>query len=194
MTGKDNVVLPPNQMAPSGNFRPVLLCILTVCYSDSERLRIRLESNVFFAKGLRLTMKIIKSAARMAVFFVLLACLLDAAGRLLQDKTSITQLKPFLEDAQEYDVLFVGDSQVLNSILPLELYHQYGITSYNLGARNSLVPMSYWRLINALDYATPRLVVFSEHSCYFISVFAAQGAGSKPAIGLASCAHLATPA
>ena len=106
-------------------------------------------------------MKIIKSAARMAVFFVLLACLLDAAGRLLQDKTSITQLKPFLEDAQEYDVLFVGDSQVLNSILPLELYHQYGITSYNLGARNSLVPMSYWRLINALDYATPRLVVFS---------------------------------
>ena len=106
-------------------------------------------------------MKKIKSIARILVFVVLLACLLGGISPLLEQKESITGLKPFLDHAQEYDVLFLGDSQTLNGIIPMELYSEYGIASYNLAARNSRIPMTYWRLMNALDYATPKLVVLS---------------------------------
>jgi len=70
-------------------------------------------------------------------------------------------LTPFIEHAQEYDVLFVGDSMVRAGIYPLELYHKYGIASYNISSANCRIPMGYWRLVNALDYAQPELVVFS---------------------------------
>lgn len=106
-------------------------------------------------------MKTIKHIARILVFFALLGCLLSGASRILEEKKSVIGLKPFLNHPQEYDVLFIGDSQVRDSILPLELYHQYGIASYNFGSSNCMLPMTYWKLMNALDYMTPRLVVLS---------------------------------
>ena len=106
-------------------------------------------------------MKKIKNIIRICVFVVLLACMFSGLNRILEQKDSVIALKPFLDNAQEYDVLFIGDSHVRDGISPMELYHKYGIASYNLGTGNSRVPMSYWRLMNALDYADPKLVVFS---------------------------------
>ena len=106
-------------------------------------------------------MRMMKNAARILVFAVLLALLLGMLSDLLELKESTQMLEPFLEYAQEYDVLFIGDSQVLNGILPLELYHKYGIASYNLGSGNSRIPVSYWKMINALDYVTPKVIVLS---------------------------------
>lgn len=106
-------------------------------------------------------MKKIKNIARILVFIVLLACLLSGLSRLLEQKDSVIALKPFLENAQEYDVLFLGDSMIRHSILPLELYNKYGIASYNLGSGNSMVPVTYWKMLNALDYMTPKMVVLS---------------------------------
>lgn len=106
-------------------------------------------------------MKSMKNVARILLFFVLLIGLLSGMNRLLLQKDSVVNLKPFLNQAQEFDVLFLGDSQVEYSVLPLELYHQYGIASYNLGSSNCRIPMTYWKLMNALDYGTPKLVVLS---------------------------------
>ena len=39
---------------------------------------------------------------------------------------------PFLQDDREYDVLFFGTSHVVNSVFPMQLWRDYGITSYNL--------------------------------------------------------------
>jgi len=38
----------------------------------------------------------------------------------------------FLEEPGLYDVLFFGDSQFMNSMLPMELWAEYGIAGYNL--------------------------------------------------------------
>lgn len=106
-------------------------------------------------------MKRIKNAVRILFFLVLLFALLGVLNQILQNKESETVLQPFLADAQEYDVLFLGDSQVRAAVFPMELFDHYGITAYNLGSSNCRIPMSYWKLMNALDYMTPKLVVLS---------------------------------
>lgn len=103
----------------------------------------------------------IKNTARILVFLALLVCLLNGISNLLEQKDSTAMVKPFLDHAQEYDVLFMGDSQVRHGILPLELYNKYGIASYNLGSGNCMLPVTYWKLLHALDYMTPKLVMLS---------------------------------
>jgi len=106
-------------------------------------------------------MRVIKNAIRILVFSVLLTGALGISSRILEQKDSTIGLRPFLDSAQEYDVLFFGDSLVRYGIFPMELYHEYGIASYNLGSSNSILPMSYWRMMNALDYASPEVVMVS---------------------------------
>ena len=106
-------------------------------------------------------MRKIKNTIRILVFAALLCGLLGVSGKVLEQKDSENGLRPFLDSAEEYDVLFFGDSLVRYGVFPLELYHKYGIASYNLGSSNALIPMSYWRLVNALDYAAPKVVMMS---------------------------------
>ena len=78
-----------------------------------------------------------KCCLRIAGFLAVLCITLAGCQRLLVRKESEKRIRPFLETAEEYDVLFFGDSQVLYGIYPLELYGGYGIASYNLGSANS---------------------------------------------------------
>jgi len=71
--------------------------------------------------------------------------------------------KAFFDDCEDYDILFLGTSHVVNGIYPNELWHEYGYTSYNLANHSTTLAVSYWTLINALDYADPKLVVLD---CY----------------------------
>lgn len=102
-----------------------------------------------------------KNIARILVFVLLLVLLLCGISRILILKDSTVIVKPFLDRAEEYDVLFLGDSQVFNGISPMELYHKYGIASYCLASSNCRLPMTYWKLLNALDYMTPKMVVLA---------------------------------
>ncbi|MGN0996846.1 MAG: hypothetical protein ACI4PG_08040 [Candidatus Ventricola sp.] len=94
-----------------------------------------------------------------AVFFALLAFVLVVVGRVVERKYSRQKLAPYLEAAQSYDVLLLGDSHMVNAVYPLELWKDYGIASYNLAGYGNSLAVSYWVLMNALDYATPKLVV-----------------------------------
>ncbi|MCI5903493.1 MAG: hypothetical protein MRZ74_13340 [Blautia sp.] len=80
--------------------------------------------------------------------------------------TDITQRKdsdykygPFFAEKNDFDVLFLGTSHVMNGIFPMELWNDYGITSYNFGGHDNYLPTSYWVLKNALDYTSPEVVV-----------------------------------
>ena len=76
-----------------------------------------------------------------------------------QNKVSYRKTAPFFEYKDEFDVLFLGTSHVKLGILPMELWDEYGITSYNFGCSSSHIPTSYWILRNALDYSKPKVVV-----------------------------------
>ena len=68
----------------------------------------------------------------------------------------------FYEYADDIDVLFLGNSHAADYV-PMELWEQYGVTSYNLASSGVPMPVTYWTLMNALDYASPKLVVLD---CY----------------------------
>jgi len=94
-------------------------------------------------------------------FVLLVMALFAGASRLLERKASSEQFGPFLENPQEYDVLFMGDSRFVNCLLPMEMWADYGVAGYNLSCYGNTMPVSYWSLMNALDYASPKLVVLA---------------------------------
>ena|GEM_PF-366517 len=108
-----------------------------------------------------------KSIARKAASCIIVSCLilvtLYRLSGLMQRKESDYKYIPFFEHASDYDVLFLGTSHMINAVLPLELWHNYGITSYNLGGHSNEIATTYWVLENALDYASPKAVVID---CY----------------------------
>lgn len=77
----------------------------------------------------------------------------------MERKESRNKYNEFIELADQVDVLFLGSSHVLNGINPLQLYLEHGITSYNMGKPGGMMTESYWMLMNALDYCTPKCVV-----------------------------------
>ena len=91
-------------------------------------------------------------------FFCILIFLIVAAGKILQRKESVKKYQDFWELADQVDVLFFGSSHVLNSMNPLYLYEQYGITSYNMAKHGGILSESYWLLMNSLDYCQPKYV------------------------------------
>ena len=94
-------------------------------------------------------------------FLVLLGAVLVSVSGLLERKNSRNQFGPFIETAEEYDVLFFGDSRFVNALLPMELWADHGIAGYNLSCYGSTMPVCYWSMMNALDYAQPELVVLA---------------------------------
>lgn len=94
-------------------------------------------------------------------FLLLLGAVLALLSGVLERKNSRNLLGGFLEEPQLYDVLFFGDSQLMNAVIPLEMWEDEGIAGYNLSSYGNSPPLSYWMMINALDYAQPKLVVIA---------------------------------
>jgi len=93
------------------------------------------------------------------VFLALLALTVAFVSQVVQRKASRAKLMPYMEHADEYDVLFIGDSHDLNGIFPMELWQDYGIAAYNLASIGNTLPVSYWSMMNALQFAQPELMV-----------------------------------
>ena len=111
-------------------------------------------------------MKVLKRIISCIVVVALLLGVLLCVTNLFQKKESDIKYAQFFEHAEDFDVLFVGSSHVINGVLPLELFNDYGIASYNFGGHSAQVATSYWGLKNALDYAKPKVVVID---CFEIS-------------------------
>ena len=95
------------------------------------------------------------------LFCAAISVVLWALSGLMERKASRNQFGPFLEHPQQYDVLFFGDSRFVNCLFPMELWEDYGIAGYNLSCYGNTMPVNYWAMMNALDYASPRVVVLA---------------------------------
>lgn len=96
---------------------------------------------------------------QVAAFCAVLALAVAGVSRVLMRKESITRYTPMFEQAEDFDVLFMGNSHMTNGVFPMELWRDYGITSYNAAGYGNTVPVSYWAMVNALDYVKPKLIV-----------------------------------
>ncbi|MBE5830005.1 MAG: hypothetical protein E7305_11200 [Butyrivibrio sp.] len=102
---------------------------------------------------------IIKTVAFLCVTVL---CIL-ATTVVLRSKESEYKYADFFDRADQIDVLFLGSSHVINAINPAVLFGEYGITSYNMGGHGSVMQSTYWELIEALQYCTPKAVVVDTY-------------------------------
>ena len=65
----------------------------------------------------------------------------------------------FYKDNTEYDVLFIGTSRIGCALFPLQLWHEKGITSYNLAISAARIPSSYHIFKNAIQFHRPRIAI-----------------------------------
>lgn len=100
-----------------------------------------------------------KNLLRVLCALLVLALMLSAASGILQRKYSRKEYDVFFEQADQLDVLFLGPSVVHYSVYPMQLWHDYGITAYNMGNDSERLTMTYYTLLNALDYCQPRVAV-----------------------------------
>ena len=105
--------------------------------------------------------KLWSQLAEFCAFMLVLILMLFLVGNTVERKQSQNLFGGFLREPDAYDVLFFGDSQFMNGMIPLEMWEDYGIAGYNLACYGSVIPTSYWTMINAFDYAEPELVVFA---------------------------------
>ena len=100
-----------------------------------------------------------KRILKVVAFCMLLFGVVAGISRLVERKESRQKMQPFLDRAGEYDVLFLGDSIMNTGVFPMEMWEKYGIAGYNIASYGNTLPITYWALQNALDYAKPKLVV-----------------------------------
>lgn len=107
-------------------------------------------------------------AAISAVSFVLvLALMVQALTYITWDKGGKAVSLYRREEPGSLDVLFVGASQVMCGVYPMDLYHDFGITSYDYTVSASLLPQSYYCIIEALKTQHPEVLVLDVSGVVF---------------------------
>ena len=91
-------------------------------------------------------------------FLVLLFALFFASKALMRNET-YNKYETFKQSNTDYDVLFLGSSHVLNAVFPMQLWNDYGITSYNLALHSMAVIPNYWMLQTSVLYHKPKIAV-----------------------------------
>lgn len=61
----------------------------------------------------------------------------------------------------DHDVIFLGDCEFFETISPVTLWEEYGISSYVRGSPQQLIWHSYYILLDTLKYEKPDVVVFN---------------------------------
>ncbi len=97
---------------------------------------------------------------RGAVFLCLLVVFVFQAGKVLENKNAEKLSGAYFSERKgTHDVLFLGPSTIMNGVYPAELWHEYGVTSYNLATGNQSAAASYYLAAEAIRRDHPRVIV-----------------------------------
>ena len=110
--------------------------------------------------------KNIKNILSAFVLLVVIFCSIIKVSNFLELKESDSRYLSYFRGNDNYDVIFIGSSHVRHGFFPMELWDNYGITSYNLAGNGNTIPISYWMLVNALDYHIPKVVVMDVYDMW----------------------------
>lgn len=101
-------------------------------------------------------------------FCVLLFIAAVIGGLLLCDHVtrrddSERKFRSFYDEKQDIDVFFMGTSHVLDDITPMELWRDFGVTSYNMGTSSECLGMTEWILKRPAEVHKPKIAVIDVY-------------------------------
>ena len=114
------------------------------------------------------------AAAKIAGFLVLAVMMIQFLNRLFVPKWTLPQdnritniIEGFYEEPKEsLDVIFLGNSDVYRGVSPIYLWQEYGYASYVRSTPGQKLWVSYYQLLETLEYQTPDLLVFAVDSLF----------------------------
>lgn len=105
----------------------------------------------------------IKRIISSIVFIALLTVAISTCANVLEPKDARIKYTPFYESDTNFDVIFLGTSHMWNHVLPMEMWSDYGISSYNWGYANCTPAENYYLIQDILKYTSPKVVVIDVY-------------------------------
>ena len=105
-----------------------------------------------------------KNFIKAAIFALALCLCLFGLDKAMRRTDGDAKYSAFFEEEQEFDVFFLGTSHMMDSVLPMELWRDFGFASYNLANPAETLEATYWTLRFALEKHMPKAVVVDV--CY----------------------------
>lgn len=108
----------------------------------------------------------VKKILKIVAFLLVFLLVLSVIQRILMPKyVSEAQdgrlIGEYYDSEKDHDVVFVGDCEVYESISPVTLWQEYGISSYVRGSPQQLIWHSYYLMEETLKYEKPKAFVFN---------------------------------
>ena len=107
--------------------------------------------------------KNIRSVLCAALWLAALCVCLGLADRATRRDDGERKYGPFFEEEQAFDVFFMGTSRVIDGVQPMELWRDYGVSSYNLGNNSECLDVTEQVLRLALEYHKPKAVLIDVY-------------------------------
>lgn len=104
-----------------------------------------------------------KRALCAVAFGVALVICLIVADKVMRREDSTLKYSAFYEEQQPFDVFFLGTSHAFDGVFPMELWRDYGITSYNLGNSSEPLEMTEWVLRIATQTQVPKVAMIDVY-------------------------------
>lgn len=108
-------------------------------------------------------MKRLQKIISAIVFLALLFGAILKCADVLESKEARKKYIPFYESETNFDVIFLGTSHVKDQVLPMEMWDEYGIASYNWGHSNCTPAENYYLIQDILKYTSPKIVVIDVY-------------------------------
>lgn len=108
-----------------------------------------------------------KNVLSAVCFILILAFMVHAISYITWDKGGKSIYLYRQEEPDSLDVVFVGASQVMCGVYPMDLYHDFGITSYDYVASATVLPQSYYNIVEALKTQSPKVLVLDVSGVIF---------------------------
>lgn len=93
-------------------------------------------------------------------FLLIVSLLFGAYTFIFRDKNEANIVKPFYDEPENsLDIVVIGSSHVMCGFSAMELYDEFGYTSYGFASSSQLLPQSYYQVVAALEVQTPQLLI-----------------------------------
>lgn len=116
-------------------------------------------------------MKTVKRLIGTLCFLLLLILLINCLTFVTRNKNEADLVHPYYDEKPNtLDVVFVGSSHTMCGVYPMELYHRYGIASYDYTSSALVLPQAYYQVVEALRTQTPKVIVIDVSGAAYENV------------------------
>ena len=81
-------------------------------------------------------------------------------------KNGYEKSSDFFEQKEDFDVLFMGSSHMMNAVFPMDLWNDYGFVSYNMANGGEQTGGTYYNMLLALKHTKPKLIVLDTFTLF----------------------------